>query len=151
MKYIECPVEYDFPGTDVTLFLGGGITNCPEWQVEMITRLSGVNVTLLNPRRKKFDVTNQNIAVEQIEWEYRHMLKADAILFWFCAETLCPIVLYELGKWTVQKDRRLFIGVHPDYQRKIDVEVQTRLERPNQVIAYSLSDLAAQVIEWRKP
>ncbi len=147
MKYVECPAERTGAGPDILLFLGGGITNCPDWQKEMVHKLSGTNLTLLNPRRAEFDVKNPNIAVEQIEWEHRHLTRSDAILFWFPSETLCPIVLYELGAWNF-RPKKLFIGVHPQYQRKLDVEVQTRLERVGQVIAYSLDDLAAQVIEW---
>lgn len=84
---------------------------------------------------------------EQITWEHTHLLKADAILFWFPCETLCPIALYELGSW-IFRPKKLFIGCHPEYKRKTDVEIQTKLERPKQRILYSLDDLAKQVLEW---
>jgi hypothetical protein len=89
------------------------------------------------------------LEVAQIEWEHRHLLRSDAILFWFPPETLCPIALYELGAWNF-RPKKLFIGCHPDYQRKRDVEIQTRLERPAQVVVDSLEALAKQVMEWEK-
>lgn len=52
MKYVECPEECSGAGIDITLFLAGGITNCSNWQQEVVTRLSGSDLTLVNPRRK---------------------------------------------------------------------------------------------------
>ena len=42
---------------------------------------------------------------------------------------------------------KLFVGIHPDYQRKMDVEIQTLLVRPEVKIVYSVEDLAKQVFE----
>ena len=36
----------------------------------------------------------------------------------------------------------IVIGVHPGYKRKQDVEIQTRLVRPDIQVVYSLEDLA---------
>ena len=55
--------------------------------------------------------------------------------------------MYELGKQSVGK-KPLFIGIDSDYQRKKDVEIQTRLVRPEIKIVYSLNDLASQIKEW---
>lgn len=136
----------NFRTEDTTLFLVGGITDCPDWQSEAIASLS--NLTLLNPRRKNFPIHDPNAAKEQIEWEYKALRYADAILFWFPHETLCPIVLYELGAWSMS-NKPLFVGTHPLYQRKQDVIVQTRLVRPDIEIVFSLSDLFVQVHMWR--
>ena len=73
---------------------------------------------------------------------------ADAILFWFPQETLCPIVLYELGAWSMS-GKTIFVGVHPAYSRRQDVEIQTGLVRPEVNVVYSLEELAAQVMSWR--
>ena len=40
----------------------------------------------------------------------------------------------------------IFIGVDPKYQRRQDVEIQTKLARPEIEIVYSLEDLANQII-----
>jgi len=146
MKYIEAPSDYLCKGTDTTLFLAGGITSCPDWQKEMVGKLSATSLTLLNPRRVNWQM-KPGVEEEQITWEKKHLLRADAILFWFPCETLCPIALYELGAWNA-RPKKLFVGCHPDYKRKKDVEIQTELDRPTQVIVHSLEDLAKQVLEW---
>ena len=151
MQYIEALFEYE-PGPLPALFLAGGITGCPDWQQELVVRLQDLQVVLLNPRRANFPIGNPKAASQQIEWEHRHLRKADAIIFWFPSETLCPITLYELGAWSVYRDERgpkpLFIGVHPEYQRRQDVEIQTRLVRPEVQIVYGLPDLAECVKRW---
>jgi hypothetical protein len=43
---------------------------------------------------------------------------------------------------------QIFVGVHPEYKRRQDVEIQTGLARPEVEIVYSLSALAQQVLEW---
>ncbi len=51
----------------------------------------------------------------------------------------------ELGTWTVSS-KVLYIGTHPDYQRRLDVTIQTRLVRPDSAIVHTLADLAKQII-----
>lgn len=143
MLYVEALTDYPCAGPDLTLFLGGGITGTADWQKEMVAKLFHTDLTLLNPRRAVFDGSSE----AQIKWEHSHLLRSDAILFWFPPETLCPIVLYELGAWAF-RPKKLFVGCHPDYKRKFDVEIQVGLERPKLEIVYCLDDLANQVIKW---
>lgn len=151
MQYIEALTEYE-PGPLPSVFLGGGITGCPDWQRELVALLQDLPVALLNPRRANFPISDPTAAPKQIEWEHRHLRKADAIAFWFPCETLCPITLYELGAWSMYRDERgpkpLFIGVHPNYQRCKDVEIQTHLVRPEVQVVLSLIDLAECVKRW---
>jgi hypothetical protein len=143
MIYVESP---NILGKSV--FLAGGITGCPDWQSDMVEKLSQTTLTLINPRRENFPIHDPNAAEFQIKWERYHLLKADAILFWFPSETLCPIVLYELGAWSMTA-KPIFVGIDPKYQRRQDVEIQTSLVQPDTVkIVYSLQDLADQVIRW---
>lgn len=144
MRYLEVPEEFD--NDNKGLFLAGGITGCPNWQEAIAEQLQGSNWTLLNPRRTDFPIGNCNAAARQIEWEYKHLRLAVAILFWFPGESLCPISLYELGTWSMT-DKPLFVGVHPNYPRRQDIEIQTALVRPEIEIVYSLSDLANQVLQ----
>ena len=127
-----------------SIFLAGGITNCPDWQQEMRSLLQDTDLILFNPRRAHFPIDDPGAAQEQIEWEHDHLKAADAILFWFPCETLCPIVLYELGAWSMT-NKLIFVGVHPDYKRRQDVEIQTYLTRPKVDICYTLEDLADAV------
>jgi hypothetical protein len=145
MRYIEAPEEFD--GVGPSLFLAGGITGCPKWQPEMAPRFRSTKLTVLNPMRLSFDTGDPRSAEEQIEWEFRHLRMATAKLFWFPDATLCPITLYELGAWSRTNDP-LFIGVHPKYDRKKDVEIQTRLIRPDVIVVDSLEELTKQVLAW---
>ena len=142
MKYIEALEE--FVGNETSLFLAGGITGCPDWQQEVVEALKDEPITLLNPRRKNFPKDDSTASLEQIKWEYRHLRKASIISFWFPQETLCPIVLYELGAWSMT-DKPILVGVHPNYQRKLDVEFQTNLVRPEVKICSYLKELLEQI------
>ena len=96
MHYVEALTEYE-PGHLPAVFLAGGITACSGWQQEIVAHLHDLPVVILNPRRANFPIDDPTAAPQQIEWEHRHLRKADAIAFWFPCETLCPITLYELG------------------------------------------------------
>lgn len=145
MRYVEAPEAFE--GHDRSLFLAGGIMGCPNWQQHLIDDLRDSGLTLLNPRRAYFPMGDSSAAELQIAWEYRHLRKATAICFWFPCETLCPIALYELGAWSMT-DKHLFVGVHPHYQRRQDVVLQTGLVRQNVKIVFSISDMVAQIRAW---
>jgi hypothetical protein len=132
-----------------TIFCAGGITGCPDWQAVMMKDLAGTDLVVFNPRRPDFDVKDPNASLIQIRWEHDHLREADAILFWFPHETLCPIVLYELGAWSMT-DKKIFVGVDPGYKRLQDVIIQTELARPEVVVVSSLGALADQVISWSR-
>jgi len=141
MLYIEAPNYVD---TDKqSLFLAGGIFNCPPWQNEILPKLETLDIAVFNPRRNVFP-TEKNVAMEQTMWEHTYLRKASVISFWFCKETLCPITLYELGAWTMT-NKPLIVGVDPKYQRRTDVKIQTRLTRPEIQIVYSLNELLLQI------
>lgn len=145
LRYIEAPNRLN---GDISVFCAGGITGCPDWQKDMRALLADMDMTLLNPRRANFDTSDPNASEKQIIWEHEALNAADGILFWFPCETLCPITLYELGRWSVRSptsQKPVWVGVHPDYKRKVDVEIQTRLAAPNIPVVYSLEDLAAEV------
>jgi hypothetical protein len=145
MKYIECPEVYN--GKENSLFLAGGISNCKDWQKEMVDLLIDTDLVLINPRRESFDISKKNIEEEQISWEFNHLDKSGAVLFWFPSETVCPITLYELGKMS-KTSKPIFVGVDKNYARKNDVIIQTKLIRPEVEIVYSLKELAEQIKSW---
>jgi len=132
------------------IFLAGGITECRDWQAEMVGMLKDLPVTVFNPRRKNFPIHDPNAAKEQITWEYHKLNEATHILFWFCRETICPIVLYELGRHLARRQfqdvsLKVYVGMDADYKRRQEVEIQSRLVIPSLKIHYSLEDLAAQI------
>lgn len=154
-----------------SLFLAGGISGCSDWQADLIDRLKvqmsdqqanygfQENVVIYNPRRADFPIHDPDAAKDQIEWEYEYLQKASAILFWFAPETFNPIVLYELGFYLGKHyaasekfpQKPLFIGVHPEYARKNDVIIQTKLSGHKGKVALTFHDLTEQVISWLNP
>lgn len=148
MQYIEAPNELIFVRTP-SIFLAGGITNCRNWQAEAIIHLSHTPFTVLNPRRENFPIHDPSASRAQIAWEFHAFDMVDHVIFWFCRETLCPIVLFELGKQLYRYDLhqrvagslKLFIGMDNDYQRRQDVEIQTSLVDPDLPIFYDLGKL----------
>lgn len=127
-----------------SLFIAGGITDCPEWQTEAIAGLSDTDLVLFNPRRATFNVRDPQAAPGQIQWEHEMLRQADAIMFWFCEEALQPIALYELGAWSMT-NKPIFVGAHPNYKRRLDVVHQTQLIRPDIYIAGSLDGVIGLV------
>ena len=130
---------------ELSLFLGGGITGCRDWQAEVVEKLKNTNLVLLNPRRKHWPMNDPEASKNQISWEYEHLQTASMIMFWFSPETLCPITLFEYGKWIV-RNKPLFVGCDPEYSRIQDVIVQTRLERPYQQVHTNLDSLVRSVM-----
>jgi len=146
-KVIEAPETF-FNKNLTSLFLAGGITNCPMWQNQLIDLLKDQNdLVIYNPRRKNFPIDDPHAAKQQITWEYHYLKKCDAISFWFSKGSLNPIVLYELGLHGNSDDRLIFIGMDKEYERRQDVIIQTKLARPDINIVYSLDDLAEQIKE----
>ena len=141
-----------------SVFLAGGIgagAVVPDWQSELIERLRDTDLTLLNPRRDDYPAHDPNALREQIGWEHRYLHAARAVSFWFVAETLCPITLYELGCWANWRDERgtpkpILVGAHPDYARRTDLFVQLELVRPEVEIVRSVEKLAAQIRDYNR-
>jgi len=147
MKIIEAPATYG--PKQVNLFLAGGISNCPDWQAAAVNLLTEVDGTALNPRRS--EAFTEEIAGEQITWEYEALHLTKAIIFWFPAETLCPITLFELGVFTQRKGIPVFVGTHPDYQRRFDVIKQLSLARPEIKVVDSVEELVNQYVDSLRP
>jgi len=145
MKYVEAPSEYS--GDEYSIFLAGGISRCPNWQQELVLRLSDTDLIVYNPRRANFPMGNELEGIKQIRWEWDYLQKVDYISFWFPKETLCPITLFELGSWSMS-ETKLFVGCHPDYPRRFDVEVQLSLRCPEIKIVYDIDCLARQIIDY---
>lgn len=144
MMYIEAPTEYVADGPSI--FLAGGISEADNWQPWMAKQFEGSGLSVLNPRRHDFP-DDPAAAEQQIDWEFRHLRKATARLFWFPPQTLCPIALYELGAASATTVP-LFVGVHPEYKRKQDVVFQLQLARSDVQVVFDLDELAQQAIGW---
>lgn len=133
---------------NIKLFLAGGISNCPDWQAVLIDDIKAIpNLTIYNPRRKNFPIGDPNAAEQQITWEFNHLRDADVVIFWFSKGSLNPIVLYELGMWGNSNNRPMIVGIDEGYERKQDVEIQTRLSRPEVPIVYSLEEMSEKIYD----
>jgi hypothetical protein len=152
MIHLQCPADWEGGSLrDVrSLFMGGGITSCPAWQPLMVDLLQDTDLVVVNPRREHFDTSDSELPRVQIEWEHRYLEQVAARMFWFPCETLCPITLFELGKFCRNPDP-LFVGCHPDYKRALDVEIQLRLARPSSCTVHrSLEALAQAIRQWAR-
>ena len=139
--YVEAPAEH--PGGGHGIFLAGGISGCANWQAEAVRLLADIPVALFNPRRADFPLGDPNVARAQIEWEFRHLRRADVVLFWFAAgPSPQPITLFELGS-QASVGKPLAVGADPDYIRRIDVVCQLGLLRPDLVVHDSLEQTCA--------
>ena len=125
----------------IDLFLAGGIPDVDDWQASVIERLVDIPVAIANPRREEpFERSFQD---EQNRWEKEYLAVTDAVLFWFPPQTLCPMTLFELGVFTMKKETPIFVGAHPDYQRRYDILIQLSLARPEVVVRESLEATVA--------
>lgn len=130
-------------GTDwdhVDLFLAGGISNCPDWQSEVIKMIGDTDLNIANPRRPYGLEKTGDAAAKQIAWEHGMLSRAAVTLFWFPAGAIQPIALLELGR-KMTEDRPLVVGVDEYYERRFDVEQQLWLEREEKPL-YNLSEVA---------
>lgn len=116
------------------VFMAGGITNCVDWQQDLNCKLADVYAgTLINPRRVDFPIGDPGAAAEQIAWEHKALWSADVFSMWFDVGSIQPICMFELGahlarfKLNSPPLTKVVIGVHPDYERKQDVMIQTEL------------------------
>jgi hypothetical protein len=131
---------------NVKLFLAGGITNTKNWQKEIIDAIKDLpNLTIYNPRRENFPINDPKASEAQICWEYKHLIEADVIIFWFAKGSLNPIVLYELGRYGLSSNKPIIIGVDPEYERKQDVIIQTKLSRPELMISTSMDKFITKI------
>lgn len=154
MKVITAPEKYTLKEGEVSVFLAGGITNCPNWQKEIIGYLRGFHhsnkLVVFNPRRENFPIHDSSAVYEQIHWEFQALEKMDIFSMYFCSgESVQPICLYELGRNLVRmqmrypidwKDR-IVISVEDGYKRKQDVFIQTQLACDNLLVNHQINSI----------
>lgn len=134
---------------DRSIFLAGGISDCADWQENVAVQIASEveNCIVYNPRRTDFDMNAyEEVSRQQITWEYHALRLSTVNLFWFPAETLCPITLMEYGSAMERlRTGALMCGTHPDYKRRFDVIEQTELMQMGHVFD-NLQTLTEQTI-----
>jgi hypothetical protein len=140
------------------IFLAGGITNCSEWQDEVIKQLELINTNFIvcNPRRKNFPIDDSNAAQEQIEWEFNALEKCSIFTMYFDDSISDqPICFYELGrniermkqKFPADYKDRIIITCNPNFKRQQDVIIQTHLALGEDFPIYNTLDEHIQRIK----
>ena len=141
MRVITAPEPLNIKDDDVVVFLAGGITNCPNWQWDVIKLLKDAvndypNLVILNPRRDNFPTDDPNASEEQITWEFNALARCTVISMYFSdGDSDQPICMYELGrnivrmqmKYPIDWQDRLIISTSYGYKRYPDVLIQTEL------------------------
>ena len=135
----------------IKLFIAGGISNCPPWQNILIEKLSNEpkllkfkkkNIIIFNPRCKEIPEEEP-----QIEWEFKRLKKSDIISFWFSEGSLNPITLFEYGKHFKSKDKKIIVGCHPNYERRNNVIIQTKLENKKLKVNENFDDFYDEIVK----
>lgn len=171
MEVITAPERYEesYDNREIKVFLAGGITNCPNWQKEVINHIVGDadqslldRLVIFNPRRDDFPIDDPTAAVEQITWEYKYINRCDLFTMYFCEKEIQPICLYELGKWVGKyDDLRLIVTASEKYPRLTDIDVQTKaitsrpvvhrgtpIEHANNILA-NIEAMLVHEMAWR--
>lgn len=149
MKVITGVEEYTPQESDILVFLAGGITDCPNWQKEVIAEIRNIERTnnlddlvIFNPRRENFPIHDPDASQEQIEWEFKWLEKMDIFSMYLSrSESVQPICLYELGRNIVKMQNRfpgswksrIIITAEDGYKRMIDVIFQTALATEEEI------------------
>ena len=126
-----------------SVFLAGGITNCPDWQQKVIDQLhkerclSNKRFAIFNPRREEWDMNSgEEESIKQIEWEAKRFRQSSIFSFYFCnSESQQPITLFELGRYATKAinnfdcdwQDRIIVSVENGYSRELDVVTQCGL------------------------
>lgn len=110
-----------------SLFLAGSIEmgKAVEWQKWLTEALEHLPITIFNPRRDDWDNTLPqdlaNAAIkEQIDWESKHLDRADLIALYFDPATTSPVSLLELGLYA--KSGKLVVCCPEGYRRRANVQ-----------------------------
>lgn len=147
MKVITAPEYYYVPffKDEIMVFLAGGITNCENWQKEVIDYLESLNqwetekLVIFNPRRNKWPKNGDIEEIKrQIEWEYDYLNKCDIFSMYFTntEKSDQPICFYELGKYVGSSknyndhNHCCVISYQEGFKRSFDLEIQVGLVYP---------------------
>lgn len=133
MKVITAPEYYAPKNDEITVFLAGGITDCPNWQKEVITRLYSLpaekteHLVIFNPRRDEWpDNVDKEEIRRQINWEADYICQSDIFSMYFTntEKSDQPICFYELGRYTGHFD---IVSYQYGFKRDTDVDCQLEL------------------------
>lgn len=155
--YIEAPNCIDHSRVkdwQRTVFLGGGISETSNRQFFAKEKLLP-HFTVFNPHRGNY-VKSEAENTHQMIWEYTYLNLASIVLFYFSWETVAPITFFELGKMLEKCKttpwKKLYICIHPEYERKNDIIARIELEDPevSRKIRFDLDETLDLIIKENK-
>ncbi|WP_353570614.1 nucleoside 2-deoxyribosyltransferase domain-containing protein [Candidatus Albibeggiatoa sp. nov. BB20] len=111
-----------------SVFLAGTIDNgnSEDWQAVLETRLTDLDVSILNPRRDHWDASlEQSIHnpqfKQQVVWELNGLDAVSVIFMYFAPNSQSPITLLELGLMAASK--KILIVSPQNFWRRGNIEV----------------------------
>lgn len=130
MNIIYAPNEIPRSKQVFKVFLGGSIEmgKAVDWQAEVANKLESYDVTLLNPRRKDWDSSWKQDPDflpfrEQVEWEQKAIESSNLVIINFCAGTMSPISLLELGIMLGYRAKDVLVCCPKDFYRYGNVKI----------------------------
>ncbi len=140
-----------------TLFAAGSIEmgKAEDWQSLLPKRLKKskvgeIPITIFNPRRDNWNIKwkqsiyNRQFA-NQVHWELDHIYESDVVAFYFCAGTLSPISLMELGICSQSKPDKTIVCAPKGFWRRGNIEVVCN--RSHIKLVESIDSLIENVVE----
>lgn len=106
------------------VFLAGPIMGAEDWQSRAIADLADYDIYLASPRKAWQPGYNLDM---QIDWESRHLARADIILFWLplCKEKIpdrdyAQTTRFELGEWLAKtqynlSNKKVILGIEEGF------------------------------------
>lgn len=111
-----------------SVFLAGSIEmgKAEDWQQKVIDAVSDFKVVIFNPRRDNWDSSweqsiNNPKFKEQVEWELKHLEKADLIVMNLIPETMSPISMMEFGLYA--RSKKIVVYCPDGFWRKGNIDV----------------------------
>ncbi|ORY16320.1 hypothetical protein BCR34DRAFT_557634 [Clohesyomyces aquaticus] len=105
-EFVACMPPDEPKYRDFSVFLAGSIEmgKAINWQTHMTANLQHLPLTVLNPRRGRWDQNTIPLPSDQtfrtqVEWELSALEKASVICFFFDKNTKSPVTMLELGLW----------------------------------------------------
>lgn len=126
------------------VYLAGGMAT--PWREEVVFRLERNTVTLVDPTNRDLD-GSFNDTQRQTNWEREYLDRADAVVFWFPAETACPVALFELG-YLLAQGKRVIVGAHPLYPKLNDLIAQVRATNDRVIVDLDLDFIIERLWRW---
>lgn len=141
MDLITAPERFENLVWKHSVFLAGAIDMgaAVDWQAEVIKALTPHKITVVNPRRAKFDETTLD---EQILWELEALEDVNRIFMWFPKDAKAPISFFESGLYL--RSHKMIIGAELGFYRRRNLELTTR--RYGVKLHESIETMLAQLI-----